>query len=310
MSRVAVAGVVSVRLAHAVDAFPVPLVSSQHRPGGLSVRLSGVGWTGATTLRALGSDVAFATFVGADDLGLLAAQGLRARGWYGAATLVCSEQPRSLVLYDRDGTRSGTSDLRSLSAQRYPPEVFGALLDESRCDAVLLNSTEFTRELIEIAVDRRVPIATDVHRIFDIGYPRKQDWLRAATVVACSHELLPRGPRAWVEALWRRFDTPIALVGCGPDGALVGVARGRRIWHVAASTPRGVRYVSGAGDTLLAAFVHHHCTLGDPVTAARYAVLAAGWKVGGDPDDEFVLSAAELADLASTHGLPAVTRLR
>jgi acarbose 7IV-phosphotransferase len=310
MTRVAVAGVVNVRLAHAVEAFPVPFVSGQHRPGGLSVRLSGTGWTGATTLRALGSAVTFATYVGADELGTLAVQGLRARGWYGPATLVCAEQPRALVLYDRAGTRAGTTDLRSVAALRYPPDLFGSLLDDDRPDVAMLNSTEFTRALVDVAVGRRVPIATDLHRISDIGYPPKQDWLRAAAIVACSHENLPSGPRAWIEALWRRFGTPIALVGCGPDGAMVGVHEDRAIWHVPASTPRGVRYTSGAGDTLLAAFVHHHQALGDPVRAARYAVVAAGWKVGGTPDEEFGLSGAELAELAGSHGLPRARRLR
>jgi sugar/nucleoside kinase (ribokinase family) len=66
-----------------------------------------------------------------------------------------------------------------------------------------------------------------------------------------------------------------------------------------------VRYLSGAGDTLLAGFVHHYVR-SDPVTAARSAVLAAGWKVGGHPDEEFALTAAELAGL----GLPKVARLR
>ncbi len=298
MTRVAVAGVVNVRLAHAVDSFPVPFVSSQHRPGGLSVRLSGTGWTGATTLRALGSAVTFATYVGADQLGTLAALGLRTRGWYGPWTLVCAEQPRSLVLYDRAGTRSGTTDLRSVGVMRYPSELFGALLDQTHPDVVMFNSTEFTRALVEVAVARRVPIATDMHRIRDVCYPPKQDWLRAATIVACSHENLPSGPRRWIEALWRRFGTPVALVGCGPGGALVGVREDRAIWHIPASTPRGVRYTSGAGDTLLAAFVHHHQVLGDPVRAARYAVLAAGWKVGGTPDEEFGLSGVELAQVA------------
>jgi acarbose 7IV-phosphotransferase len=310
MTRIALAGVVNVRLAHAVESFPVPFVSSQHRRGGLSVRLSGTGWTGSTTLRALGSEVTFATYVGADELGTLAVQGLRSRGWYGPWTLVCSEQPRSLVLYDRAGTRSGTTDLRSVAALRYPPELFDSLLDRVRPEIAMLNSTEFTRALVEVAVDRRVPIATDLHRIRDIGFPPKQDWMRAAAIIACSHENLPNGPRAWIESLWRRFATPVALVGCGPGGAVIGVREDRTIWHVPAATPRGVRYTSGAGDTLLAAFVHHHQVLGDPVRAARYAVLAAGWKVGGTPDEEFGLSDAELAALAGVHGLPPARGLR
>ncbi|MCT2586929.1 carbohydrate kinase family protein [Actinophytocola gossypii] len=310
MTAVAVAGVVNVRLAHAVEAFPVPFASGQHRPNGLSVRLSGTGWTGATTLRALGASVTFATYVGSDPLGILAMHGLRERGWYGPATQVCAEQPRSLVLYDRDGTRAGTTDLRSLPALRYPPELFGALLDEAGCEVALVNSTAFTRSLVEVAAGRGVPIATDLHLNTDVDNPHKRDWFSAATILACSHERLPDGPLAWVDGLWRRFATPVALVGCGSGGAVVAVRHDRSVWQVDAATPRGVRYTNGAGDTLLAVFVHRYHEIGDPVLAARYAVLGAGWKVGGHPDEEFGLSAAGLAALADTHGLPAVHRLR
>lgn len=310
MAAITVAGVVNVRLAHAVDAFPVPLVSGQHRTNGLSVRLSGTGWTGATTLRALGASVTFATYVGSDPLGVLATEGLRRRGWYGPATQVCAEQPRALVLYDRDGTRSNTTDLRSLPTLRYPPELFGRLIEETGCEVALVNSTAFTRSLVEVAVERRVPVATDLHRNTSLDNPHKQDWIRAATILACSHERLPHGPYAWIEALWRRFGTPLALVGCAGDGAVLGVRRDRSLWRIAPATPRGVRYTSGAGDTLLAAFVQRWHDLGDPVLAARHAVLAAGWKVGGRPDDEFDLSVAGLTALEEVHGLPAACRLR
>jgi sugar/nucleoside kinase (ribokinase family) len=310
MAAITVAGVVNVRLAHAVDSFPVPLVSGQHRTNGLSVRLSGTGWTGATTLRSLGAAVSFATYVGSDPLGVLATEGLRQRGWYGPATQVCAEQPRALVLYDRHGTRSNTTDLRSLSALRYPPELFGQLLDETGCEVAMVNSTAFTRSLVEVAVKRRVPIATDLHRNAELDNPHKQDWIRAATILSCSHERLSHGPSEWIDELWLRFATPLALVGCASDGAVLGIHRDRSLWQIESATPRGVRYTSGAGDTLLAVFVHQYHALGDPVLAARYAVLAAGWKVGGQPDEEFNLSVAALAALEATHGLPRVRRLR
>jgi sugar/nucleoside kinase (ribokinase family) len=310
MTRVFVAGVVNVRLTRQVPSFPVPLVSSQVVTGGLGVRLAGAGWTAATVLHALGADVRLATYVGADPLGLLVEHGLRTRGWYDRGIQVCAEQPRALTLYDAAGTRCGTTDLRAMWDLRYPAGLFGSLLDEQGTEVVLMASVGFTRPLIEVTVERRVPIATDMQCVISADYPRKQDWLRAATIVSCSHERLRGGPSAWIEALWRRFATPVALVGCGADGALVAVHDGRRIWHVAAATPRGVRFVGGAGDTMLATFVHRYFEHGEPVAALRDAVLAAGWLVGGGPDYEFDLSAGRLAELGARHGLPDVRRIR
>lgn len=310
MTRVLVAGVVNVRLTRQVSAFPVPLVSSQVVNGALGVRLAGAGWTTATTMRALGTDVRLATYVGADPLGLIVEHGLRCRGWYDRATQVCLEQPRALTLYDRTGTRSATSDLRDLWELRYPTDLFGSLLDEQDTDLVLMASVGFTRPLIDVTLERRVPIATDMQCVISADYPRKQDWLNAATIVSCSHERLREGPFGWIEALWRRFATPVALVGCGADGALIATYEGRRVWHVDAVRPRGVRFVGGAGDTMLAAFVHQYLRHRDPVTALRDAVLAAGWSIGGGPDYEFDLSAEELADLGRRLGFPDVRQVR
>jgi sugar/nucleoside kinase (ribokinase family) len=74
--------------------------------------------------------------------------------------------------------------------------------------------------------------------------------------------------------------------------------------------PRGMRYTSGAGDTLVATFLHHYFSLGDPVTALQHAVLLAGWKVGGTPDRVDALTSSRMSELRATHGLPSVTRLR
>jgi sugar/nucleoside kinase (ribokinase family) len=104
--------------------------------------------------------------------------------------------------------------------------------------------------------------------------------------------------------MWRRYGTAIALVGCGADGAVLGVRASREIWHIAAATPRGLRYTSGAGDTLVASFVHHYVALDDPLTAARHAVLTAGWKVGGGPDEEPGVPVGRLRELRATPGLP------
>ncbi|TDV56456.1 carbohydrate kinase family protein [Actinophytocola oryzae] len=310
MTRVLVAGVVSVRLSQQVPEFPVPLVSNQVVDGGLDVRLAGAGWSAATVARALGADVQLATYVGADPLGMVAEQGLRARGWYHRGIQVCAEQPRALVLYDAAGTRCGTTDLRAMWDLRYPVDVFGSLLDEQSTDVVLMASVGFTRPLIATTLARQVPIATDMQCVISADYPRKQDWLHAATIVSCSHEKLRDGPIEWVEALWHRFATPIVVIGCGADGALVATYEDRRIWHVGAPTPRGVRFVGGAGDTMLAAFVHQYFEHGDPVSALRHATLAAGWLVGGGPDYEFDLSAERLATLGARHGLPDARRER
>jgi sugar/nucleoside kinase (ribokinase family) len=310
MSRVVVAGVVNVRAARRFESFPIPFVASSHEPDSISIRLSGTGWTVARTLQRLGTDVTFATYVGADELGQFATAGLLRFGLYGPATLVCGSQPRAMVLFDRHGRRAGTTDLRSTPDLRYPVDTFVAALDaDVDPDAVVLTNIGFTRTLIPVVVDRGIPIATDLHLVETVDSTYNRDWMRVARILACSHEQLRGTPEGWIRAVWQRFGTEIVLVGCGADGAVLGVRAAREMWHVRAATPRGVRYTSGAGDTLLASFVHHHIALGDPVEAVRRAVLCAGWKVGASPDDEPGIAHERLELLASVYGLPISVRL-
>jgi acarbose 7IV-phosphotransferase len=307
MSRVAVAGVISVCTAIAVESFPVPYEPNLRRPGGIDVRLASVGWTVARTLRSLGTDVTFATYVGADSLGQLAMHELRKHDLYGSATLVCPDQPRTVVLYDGTGLRAGSRDLRFPPEHAYPADVFTAALDG--CDMAVLTNTAFTRGLIPITAERGVPIATDVHLVSDTDTGPHRDWLRAAHVLACSHEQLPMPPERWIRELWRRVGTDVVLVGCGSGGAIVGLRDAHSVWHALPTTPRGVRYTSGAGDTLLSAFVHQYLRCGDPVTALRWAVLVAGWKVGGGPEEGPGVDAEAWRALRTAHKLPEVRRL-
>ncbi|HVV10791.1 carbohydrate kinase family protein [Amycolatopsis sp.] len=275
-------------------------MSSTTLPGEISIRLAGTGWTTARTLQTLGSEVTFATYVGADPIGRLAVDGLRRHGLYGPATLVCAEQPRAMVLYDRAGSRSGASDLRTTPLLRYPADRVA--VDSSVVAAVLTN-IGFTRPLIPLCVDRGIPFATDLHLFDSLSYNR--DWMSEAHILARSHETLDGSPESWIRETWRQFGTEVVIVGCGGEGSVIGRRSNGEVWHVRPSTPRGVRFVGGAGDTMLAAFVHYYFTLGDAVAAGRHAVLAAGWKVGGGPEEEAGVS----AELSAHHALPAVIRL-
>jgi acarbose 7IV-phosphotransferase len=307
VNRMLVAGVVTLRVARNVGRFPVPFVAKNTRPGRISMRLAGTGWTAARTLQRLGTEVTFATYVGADQIGQFTAQGLLRHGLYGPATLVCEEHPRAMVLYDADGRRSGASDLRSTPFLRYPPALARSIMDNN-CTAAILTNIGFARSLIPIAIELGIPFATDLHMVDSASPPRYRDWMAAAHILACSHEELPEGPEHWIRSVWRNFGTEIVLVGCGADGALLGVRAGKSIWKVRSHAPRGVRFVAGAGDLALATFVHHYFAHGDPLTSARMAMLAAGWKVGGEPDEEPGVGADHLAELRLRHGLPSATR--
>ena len=135
MSRIAVAGALTICVARQVEGFPVPLAVGRVDNGGLTVAPGGTGWLVARTLQELGDDVVFATYAGRDPLGALALGALRGHGLYGSTTLRCTTQPRAMVLYDRDGNRAGSATcarrrdggIRPTGSVRRPPDAI------SRC---------------------------------------------------------------------------------------------------------------------------------------------------------------------------------
>ncbi|MCG8919046.1 carbohydrate kinase family protein [Actinokineospora sp. PR83] len=309
MADIVVAGVANVQMACPLTGGVAGLLSSRRLPGGLDVRVSGSGFTAARTARALGSRVALATYVGADRLGRVVEAELRAVGLHGPGARECDEQPRALVLYDDAGGRHNTTDLRSTPRLAYPATEFASLVDGHGCDLAVLGNIAFTRPLIPVLLERDIPFVTDVHLVDAVDSAHNRDWMATAHVLSCSHEGLPTTPGAWVRAVWSAHGTEVVVVGCGAGGAVVGVRAGRSVWRVRSSAPRGVRYTSGAGDTLVGAFAHHYAASGDPVDALRHAVLTAGWAVGGGPDEPRHPDAARLARLRARHGLPPVRRL-
>ena len=307
MSRIAVAGAVTVCVTREVERFPVPFAPSRVDNGGIDVAPSGTGWHVARALHGLGDEVVLATYVGTDPLGAVALGALHRHGLAGPATLRCAIQPRAVVLYDRDGNRAGVSDLRSTPGLRYPADRFTQAV--GGCDFAVLTNIEFTRPLIPVAVERGLPFATDLHIISNVESQHNRRWMADAHVLACSHEGLPGSVEDWIRQVWQRFGTPVVLVGRGPAGAVVGIRETGAMWQVPPVAPRGVRYVNGAGDTLLGSFVHHYVESGDAVSATRHAVLSAGWFIGAPPRRSQPISAALLATLRAKHGLPVATRL-
>lgn len=289
---IVVVGVVNVEVSVPVPGFPLAYEPVCYPEGEVVERVGGVGFNVAAGLAALGAEVRLATIVGTDALGVLVEQQVRARGLWGPAVLREGQTPRSVVLYGPDGRRMVNTDLRGTPDAVYPLTLFAEQV--AGAEMAVVTNIGFARPLLPIAQQAGVPIAADVQAIASIDDAYNQDWLAAASIVFCSHERLPCSPESWVRDVWDRYGTPIVVVGCGAHGAVLGVRESRAIRAVPACAPRGVVNTVGAGDALLAAFVHAYAAGDDPESAISRAVWAAGWKVGApsfDPTGGFATEA-------------------
>jgi sugar/nucleoside kinase (ribokinase family) len=273
--RFLVAGLVNLETTVPVEGFPLPCRAVSFTRGIASVP-SGVGWNVALALRTLWNEVRLAALLGDDPAGRMIRAHVAGFG-ITAELHQTAETPQSVVLYDRAGRRRAETDLKGLQEAAFPADRFEAAL--AGCDLVVLANINWTRPLLARARAAGVPIATDLHEVRSLDNPYDADYLEHADILFLSGEGLPEPPEALAERIRQRADPEIIGIGLGERGALVA-PRGGRPTLVPAVSPRPVRSTIGAGDALLAGFLHFRRRHTDPADAMRRAVAFAGWKVG------------------------------
>lgn len=283
--RFLISGLINVETTLRIDGFPLAYNPVNYPFFGVQSRVSGVGYNLARALLTLGHEVRFLSLVGQDSASFLVQNALRRDGIpaHGVLTSL-RETPQSVILYETSGRRQIHTDLKDVQEQIYPPERFAEALQG--CDWAALCNINFSRPMLEVAARAGLPIATDVHAITRLEDEYNQDFMRAAQVLFMSHENLSLRPEDWLRAIGQRFGTPVAVVGLGADGALLGLRGGAEIWHVPSVFTRPVVNTIGAGDALFSAFLHGYAQSGDAWQALRQAVVFASYKIG-------VASAAE-----------------
>ncbi len=295
MRRVLVSGLINIETTVRIDGFPVEYVPVRYPFGGIHTSVSGVGYNVAKALTTLGSPVTFLSMIGRDPDARVVYDRLRADDIPDRfVTQELAETARSVILYDASGKRMINVDLKDLQERAYPDGLFAEAAEDVAL-AVLCN-INFSRPFLSRMQARDVPIATDVHAIGSLDDAYNRDFMRAATILFMSDEQLPGTPEDWVRALWERWETPIAVVGMGGQGALLGVYADRALVRVPAVTTRPVVNTIGAGDALFSAFVHSYQRSGDPYAAIRRATVFASYKIGIPGAADGFLSESELDD--------------
>jgi ribokinase len=273
--RVLVAGSINVETTVPVAGFPIPYAPVNYNPG-IAAAVSGVGWNIARALRSLGSEVVFLGLAGLDPAGVVAREEV-ARSGIPAVIEATPATPQSVILYDPTGRRRAETDLKGLQEAVFPTASFDEAL--AGCDLAVLANINWTRPLLSRAAAAGVPVATDLHDIRSLDNPYDADYLARASVLFFSGEHLPGAPEDFVAQVWGRAHPEVVGVGLGSRGALVA-SREHPPVLVPARPQRPVVSTIGAGDALLAAFLHFRSRLGDPVAAMERAVAFAAWKVG------------------------------
>jgi len=296
MGTILVSGLINIETTARVDGFPIAYSPVRYPFFGVNSDVSGVGYNVAKALTVLGDPVHFLSLIGRD----IAAVSVRHK----LATdhipdsFVLDEldfTPQSVILYDPTGRRQINVDLKDIQERHYPPEVFEQAAAD--CSLAVLCNINFSRPFLPAMQQRGVPIATDVHAIADLDSDYDGDFMRAAFILFMSDERLPCSPEVWIQRLWDRYGTEIAVIGLGAKGALLAVKHDHAIEHIPAVQTRPVVNTIGAGDALFSCFVHYYHRTGDPYTAIQKAVVFASYKIGAVSAADGLLQETDLEQL-------------
>lgn len=296
-----VSGHINIETTLRVAGFPLAYNPVNYPFFGIRSSVSGVGFNLAKALTTLGEEVRLLSLVGRD----LAAEQARAA----LVALPLSDEwvegrvaatAQSVILYDEAGQRQIHADLKDIQDQRYPAERFEAAL--MGCGLCVLGNINYSRPFLAQARQAGIPIATDVHALAELEDEYNRDFMAAATILFMSDERLTMPPVAWARTLLGRYPPEILVIGLGERGALLAVRRDDFIGRLPAVRTRPVVNTIGAGDALLAAFLHRYHRSGDPYDALRHAVLFASYKVGAVGAAEGFADSEQLARLYRERG--------
>jgi acarbose 7IV-phosphotransferase len=296
MSAILVSGLINIETTLKVDGFPIHYQPVRYPFFGVNSTVSGVGYNVAKALVTLGDTVRFLSLTGRDAAGELVRTALREDGIPNLGVLPhLVHTAQSVILYDGEGRRMVSTDLKDIQEQQYPQELFEQGLEEA--DLAVLCNINFSRAMLGMARQAGIPIATDVHTLSDLEDEYNRDFLEAAALLFMSDEGLPCTPEAWVRQIWERWDAPIIVIGLGAQGALLAVRQDNFLERIPAVRTRPVVSTIGAGDALFSSFVHFYHKTGDPYAAIRRAVVFASYKIGEAGAAQGFLTESQLEQL-------------
>lgn len=279
MSQILVCGLVNIETTLRIEGFPLAYDPVRYPFHGIHSSVSGVGYNVAKALTTLGDGVRLLAIVGEDDAGILVHRALeRDRIPTPGILAQAAHTAQSVILYDPSGRRMIHTDLKDMQQQVYPPERFAASL--KGCDLAVLCNINYSRPFLALAQQANVPIAADVHAIYELEDPYNGDYMAAADILFMSHERLPMPPPEWAQQVMRRYAPAVLVIGMGADGALLAVKENGLRQRLPAVVTRPIVSTIGAGDALFSSFCHFYLQSGDPYAALQRAIHFASYKIG------------------------------
>ena len=278
MSKILVSGLINIETSLQVDSFPIEYCPIEYPFFGVSSVVSGVGYNVAKALKTLGNDIDLVSEVGNDLNGKIIAEQLKKDGIRinNLIAFIEGKTAESVVLVDKDGKRKIYCDLKDIQDREPLKENLVSLDGYS---LAVLTNINFNRELIKIAHQRGITIATDVHVLNSIDDAYNEDFMRYANILFFSNEAVIGREADFMKEIYQKYHNDIIVCGCGKEGALMYIGKEDKYYYEKAVAPLGIASTVGAGDALFSAFINYYHKGKRADICLKYAVLFAGIKI-------------------------------
>lgn len=279
MKPILVEGLLNIETNLMVERFPLDYCPIHYPFFGVSSNVSGNGINLSLALHTLGSSVLPLGLIGQDDQGQLIKAQLEKNGLSPQFIEPSLKQtPQTVVLFDPNGRRQIHNDLKDIQESAYPSDRMDQALEA--CSLAVIGTLNFARPLLKKAKAAGKTIVTDVHVIERIDEDYNSEFMQYADILFFSHERVLGDLETFVRRVAETYGNQIIVVGKGKEGALLYCRADQKITHFPAIETRPVVNTVGAGDALLAAFVHFYSKKPDPHWALAKAMIFASYKIG------------------------------
>ncbi len=145
---------------------------------------------------------------------------------------------------------------------------------------LVLSKANFCRPFIPIAKEYKKKIAVNIHSFLREKEKYNTDFLSAATILYFSDDTITEDPYDFIDSIADTYGTEIIILGQGSKGLILYDRNRDTKAHYNTVKTNEVVNTAGAGNALMACFLHSYLESGDSTTAIKNAMLFASYKIG------------------------------
>lgn len=296
MSKIVVCGLVNMETTAPIDSFPIEYRPIDYKFFGVKSAPAGVGLNVSLALKALGDEVSLCSLCAEDSAAKVIKGYLEDNGISTDNLLPHNKATaQSVVLYDQSGKRYIICDLADNQDNKYDTDTFKKSL--KGVDIACLCNINFAADLLAVAKEEGVLVATDVHCLSDVYDEYNSRFMKYADILFLSNENIIGREKEFVSELMSVYSPKVVVVGMGSKGALLYTAYNSEFTFVPSVYTRPVVNTVGAGDSLYSSFIHFYAKTRDALKSLECAVWFASYKIGAKSASEGFLSEEELLKL-------------